>query len=76
MLISMRDLRKMVSRLGVLSAGAAMYLWPALAAAQTAPDQPTLRNTAPVWLGMLLIAALLIVVMVVSIMPSKRGHQD
>ncbi|UCD74687.1 MAG: hypothetical protein JSV91_12975 [Phycisphaerales bacterium] len=76
MLSSMRDLRTMTSRLGAAMAGGAAYLWPALAAAQTAPDPPTLRSTAPVWIGMLLIAALLIVVMVVSIMPSKRGHQD
>jgi hypothetical protein len=72
----MRNLRKIAGRVSAATARVAAFFWPALAAAQTAPDQPTLKSAAPIWLGLLIIAGLLIIVMVVTIMPSKRGHQD
>jgi membrane associated rhomboid family serine protease len=61
---------------------AATWLWavlsPAVVFAQQAstPDQPSLRNAPQPWLGYLVIVVLLAIVMVVSLMPSKRGHQD
>jgi heme exporter protein D len=38
--------------------------------------QPRLTRSPPVWLGYLITVVLLAVVMAVSLMPSKRGHQD
>ena len=75
MLTSMGNLRKISGRLSAVTAGLATLFWPVLAAAQDAPDRPALKSSAPVWLGLLIVAGLLIVVMIVSIMPSKRGHQ-
>jgi hypothetical protein len=49
---------------------------PALASAIGAPPPPALRRSAPVWLGYLIIFALLAMVVIVSLIPSKRGHQD
>ena len=52
-------------------------LAPAVALAQsTAPPQPALRRAPAVWVGYFVIAVLIILVLVVSLMPSKRGHQD
>jgi len=51
------------------------FVQPAIALAQTAP-QPTARKVPPVWLGYLVIFVLLAVILAVSMMPSKRGHQD
>jgi membrane protease YdiL (CAAX protease family) len=53
-------------------------LGPAVAFAQRAstPEQPSLRNAPKPWLGYLIMVVLLAIVMVVSLMPSKRGHQD
>ncbi len=49
-------------------------LAPAVAQAQST-DQ-VLQRAPPVWLGYLVIFVLLVVVLAVSLMPSKRGHQD
>ena len=38
--------------------------------------QPDLKRSAPVWLGIAVAFVLTAVVMLVSLMPSKRGHQD
>jgi hypothetical protein len=51
------------------------FIAPAIALAQSAP-QPTARKVPPVWLGYLVIFVLLVIVLAVSMMPSKRGHQD
>ena len=53
-------------------------LSPAVALAQrtSTPDQPSLRNTPKAWMGYLIIVVLLGIVMAISLMPSKRGHQD
>lgn len=51
-------------------------LWPAAALAAAAPPSPTLQKAAPVWLGYLVMAGLLMVVLLISLMPSKRSHQD
>ena len=49
-------------------------LAPAVAQAQST-DQ-VLQRAPPVWLGYLVMFVLLVVVLAVSLMPSKRGHQD
>ena len=46
------------------------------ALAQQAPPTPTLKPGPPIWMGYLLTAALLVAVLAVSLMPSKRSHQD
>jgi hypothetical protein len=43
--------------------------------AQAAP-QPSLSKMPPVWLGLLVIFLMLAIVITISLMPSKRGHQD
>ncbi len=48
----------------------------ALAQQGTGPPQPDLRQGAPQWVGLAVIFLLTAVVMAVSLMPSKRGHQD
>ena len=56
--------------------GAAMTIFlPAVCWAQTVPE-PTLRPPAAVWLGYAVMFALAAVVIAVSLMPSKRSHQD
>ena len=40
------------------------------------PPQPTLKRTMAPWLGYLVIVIMLAAVMGVSLIPSKRGHQD
>lgn len=51
-------------------------LAPVVVMAQDAPPQPSLKNAAAAWVGYLFIAVLLGLVMAVSLMPSRRGHQD
>ena len=66
----MRTMSRLVAALPVwLLAGAA---W----AQGNVPDPPTLNRSAPVWLGFLIMFVLVAVVMAVSLMPSKRSHQD
>lgn len=76
MLRPMRVLRRITKGLTAAWAAAVMLLWPVVAMAQDAPPAPSLRKTAPIWLGLLLIGAMLVVIMIVSVMPSKRSHQD
>lgn len=57
--------------------GALAAILPAVVAtAQDAPPQPALKNHPAVWLGYLVIFVLLVLVITVSLIPSKRGHQD
>jgi len=51
-------------------------LWPAIVWAQQAAPQPNVRKSPAPWLGMLVMFLLLAIVLGVSLMPSKRGHQD
>ena len=44
--------------------------------AQTAAPQPTLRKAPAAWIGMAFMFVMLAIVVAISIMPSKRSHQD
>lgn len=71
----MRRLRNtMLKPLPALFAAAA-FLAPVTALAN-APPQPTLSKWSPPWLGFVFMGILLALVLGVSLMPSKRGHQD
>jgi hypothetical protein len=50
-------------------------VWPAVCMAQAAPA-PTLNKTPKVWVGYLFIFVFLVITLGVSLMPSKRSHQD
>jgi len=79
MLLVMRRVRPMLSMnrwRGWVSA-ALVALISAVAHAQSTPaPQPSLSKAPPVWLGLLVMFLLLAMVVSVSLMPSKRGHQD
>jgi hypothetical protein len=74
----MRTVRKVLIPLCPFAALVATLIWPPVAFAQRAeaPPQPSLSSVPPVWLGYLIMFVLLAVVLAVSLMPSKRGHQD
>lgn len=57
---------------------APMLLATAAARAQeaSAAPQPSLQKSPPVWLGLLVMFIMLAMVITVSLMPSRRGHQD
>lgn len=73
----MRYVKHLMQR-GTAAAWLLAVLSPAVAFAQrtSTPEQPSLRNTPQAWLGYLIIVVLLAIVMAISLMPSKRGHQD
>jgi cytochrome b561 len=45
-------------------------------AVQMAPPEPHLRKTAAAWVGFMLMFLFFGVVIAISLMSSKRGHQD
>ncbi len=47
-----------------------------VSAASTVPPEPTLRKPPAAWVGFLLMFLFFGVVIAVSLMSSKRGHQD
>jgi len=57
---------------------AATLLCSAAAFSQTAPPSPSLQDTAgpPAWVGYLIMFLLFAVIIAVSLMPTKRSHQD
>ncbi len=64
-------------RTTLLALRAAAVLAPAIAMAQSsAPPAPTLSRSLAPWVGYIVMVLLLALVMGVSLMPSKRGHQD
>jgi hypothetical protein len=65
----------MKHRLATAAVAAVAVMAPAVALAQEVP-QPTLKHNPPVWLGYLVMFGMAVVVLVVSLIPSKRGHQD
>jgi hypothetical protein len=66
--------------LGVRFLGGAVMLAgvpaPAVAWAQDVVPQPELRRAPQVWVGYFFMVLLAAAVMGVSLLPSKRGHQD
>lgn len=62
--------------LDLLGATAIVWALPAIALAQDNPDPPNLSRTPAPWLGYVIMFVLLALVVGVSLMPSKRGHQD
>lgn len=64
-------------RLRLLTGALPLLLINAAAWAQSAAaPQPTLQKSPPVWLGLLVIFLMLVAVVTVSLLPSRRGHQD
>lgn len=65
-------------RLSLLTAALTLTFMHTAAWAQqsVAAPQPSLQKSPPVWLGLLVIFLLLVAVVMVSLMPSRRGHQD
>ncbi len=56
---------------------AAILLTPGIVWAQNAtPPAPTLTRSQPAWLGFFIMFILVAAVLAVSLMPSKRSHQD
>ncbi len=76
MLKPMRGTIELARRLSTLAIMLAIYAWPAIALAQQAPPAPSLRRSPPVWLGLLVMFVLLAAILSVSLLPSKRSHQD
>jgi hypothetical protein len=76
MLTPMRRTVQLAQRLCTPALALLIYAWPAIAFAQQAPPSPSLRRTPPVWLGLLVMFALLVAIMTVSLLPSKRSHLD
>ena len=68
--------RKLLARSGTLVVGGLMLLGPSVALAQDTVPQPDLNRSPPIWLGYLVMVVLVAAVMAVSLLPSKRGHQD
>ena len=74
---ALRDLSRSVRRSAAWVIPTLVMLVPtAVAFAQTAPPQPSLKRSPPVWIGYLVMFVLAVLVVAVSLLPSKRGHQD
>jgi FtsH-binding integral membrane protein len=71
----MRTGRTLLWKVGLALVAALAFLWPAAAIA-AAPPTPTLRKTSPAWVGYAVMFVLVVVVLTISLLPSKRSHQD
>jgi len=69
-------MKTMLTRLNAVVLALVITLWPTIVLAQQAAPQPSLRKSPAAWLGMLVMFLLLAIVLGISLMPSKRGHQD
>ena len=71
---------KQLSRCSRWIAGSSLLLLAQLAAAAPPPMVPPQpganKNTPAVWIGMLLMLILVAIILSISLMPSRRGHQD
>ncbi len=59
-----------------VGAGLLAFNFAALAQDTQAAPQPSLQKSPPIWLGILVIFIMLVLVVTVSLMPSRRSHQD
>ena len=76
-----RQGRRLLSRAGAGTFAAlalsCLFVAPLSAwAQQAAPPSPSLRRAPAPWIGFAVIFVLLVLVLAVSILPAKRGHQD
>ena len=71
--MTMNTLRGILGRAVIV---AITWVGPAVALAQDNPDPPNLSKTPAPWVGYVVMFLLLAAVVGVSLMPSKRGHQD
>ena len=76
LIIMLKRLNRWAAPAMRLAIVALVALWPAVALAQAAAPPPALRRTPAPWIGMMIMAVLLALVLTVSLMPSKRSHQD
>ena len=77
MLNSMRrTLTRLTSGFWMVYLAGLAALTPAIAWAQTAAPAPALKRAPPVWVCYRLMAVLLGIVLAISLLPSKRSHQD
>lgn len=60
----------------VAMAACVLLLTAGEAAAQVAPPQPPLTRTSAVWIGYMVMLLLGMLVLGISLYPSKRSHQD
>ena len=65
----------MFRRLQQIMVATAVVLTPAVAHA-AAPPSPGLQQAQPAWIGFIFMFLLTLTVLAVSLMPSKRSHQD
>jgi hypothetical protein len=72
-MLTVMNFMRRIAVWSVMAAATAMAspLW-----AQTAAPQPTLRKAPAAWIGMGFMVLMLAIVIAISLMPSKRSHQD
>lgn len=71
-----KPVTRLINRVKMVSLMVAVLLWPAIALAESPAPAPILKKAPPIWLGLLVMVLLLAIVLAISLMPSKRGHQD
>lgn len=72
--------RTLARSMQVIALAAAAFVALPIANAQdaesNAPRQPTVRNLSAAWVGYAAMALIVGLVVTISLMPSKRGHQE
>jgi len=74
--LCLKTMKTLRDKLGRAVTAAIAWAGPAVALAQDNPDPPGLSKTPAPWVGYIVMFLLLAGVVGVSLMPSKRGHQD
>lgn len=69
-------LRRMARRLAIFAMPLWLMLAPVIVWAESAAPNPALKKAPPAWVGMAVMFVLAGLVIFVSLLPSKRGHQD
>ncbi len=72
----MPTIRNFVIRVTCAVTMLAAVLTPGIVWAQDVVPQPELRRAPATWVGYMFMVILVAAVMAVSLLPSKRGHQD